>query len=357
MKRTNTFVTAIRVTLFTVILLLVSQQVKCQLSNNKASSLHQIDFSTMIERVKSYAPEKFTFSVSAPSLVAPSADGWEIAYYAFADDSLVRNFCSQADAIEYLPQLVDLLDDEQCSWQVNIMLYNITMTNAIELMAYSPNRVEAWVRERKDKDLACWKKFIQNKFKQKIAVMGDSLSSTLRQHCSLWLNSWERELKADSFTLVRSYTSSLSTGWEEFDISEKYFSDYRDKISYSPTGSYALDLYSYNLILSKKGAKTYAELDADIQIYVIDVARHQRLPIFFLGPTASIDDGYWLSNSTVVLAGWERCFDCPEEAYRPNMYKVNVFTGETVKYDYSTTFSQYNKDYLKQKFPKVIFDF
>ena len=187
--------------------------------------------------------------------------------------------------------------------------------------------------------------------------MDDSLQETLHQHCSLWLNSWERELKTDSFALVRSYKSSLSTDWEKFDISEKYFSDYRDKIYYSPNGFYALDLYSYNLILNKKGAKTHAVLDTDIQIYVIDIARHQRLPILFLGSTASIDDGYWLSDSTVVLAGWERCFDCPEEAYRPNMYKVNVFTGETVKYDYSTTFSQYNKDYLKQKFPKVIFDF
>ena len=85
-KRTNTFVTAIRVILFTVMLLLVSQRVKCQPSNNNALSPRQIDFSTMIERAKSYSPEDFTFSVSAPSLIAQSADGWEIAYYVFVDD-------------------------------------------------------------------------------------------------------------------------------------------------------------------------------------------------------------------------------------------------------------------------------
>ena len=190
-----------------------------------------------------------------------------------------------------------------------------------------------------------------------IAVMDDSLQETLHQHCSLWLNSWERELKTDSFALVRSYKSSLSTDWEKFDISEKYFSDYRDKIYYSPNGFYALDLYSYNLILNKKGAKTHAVLDTDIQIYVIDIAHHQRLPVLFLGPSASIDDGYWLSDSTVVLVGWERCFDCPGEEYRPDVCKVNVFTGETVKYNYIATFSHYNKDFMKQKFPKIIFDF
>ena len=97
-----------------------------------------------------------------------------------------------------------------------------------------------------------------------IYVMDDSLSESLHQHCSLWLNSWERGLKTDSFALVRSYTSALSTDWEEFDISEKYFSDYRDKIFYAPNGSYALDMYSYSLILNKKDAEIHAVVDADV---------------------------------------------------------------------------------------------
>ena len=71
----------------------------------------------------------------------------------------------------------------------------------------------------------------------------------------------------------------------------------------------------------------------------------------------TIDDGYWLSDSSVVLVGWERCVDCPEEAYRPNVRKINVFTGETAEYQYDAAFSHYNKDFLKQKFPAIIFDF
>ena len=186
--------------------------------------------------------------------------------------------------------------------------------------------------------------------------MDDSLSESLRHNCSLWLNSWEKGLETDSFALVRSYTASLSTDWEEFDISGKDFSDYRDKIYYSPNGSYALDLYSYNLILNKKGAETHAVVDADIQVYLIDIPHHQRRPVLFLGPTASIDDGCWLSDSTVVLVGWERCFKCPEEAYTPIVSIVNVFTGKTVEYQYNAAFSHYNGDFLKQKFPKIIID-
>ena len=187
-------------------------------------------------------------------------------------------------------------------------------------------------------------------------MMDDFLSEKLQQNCSLWLNSWERGLKTDSFALVSSYTSPLSTDWEEFDISEKDFSDYRYMIYYSPSGSHALDLYSYSLILDKRGAEIHAVVDADIQVYLIDIPHHQRRPVFFLGPTASIDDGCWLSDSTVVLVGWESCFDCPEEAYRPNVCKINVFTGETVEYQYNAAFPHYNMGFLKQKFPKIIFD-
>ena len=187
-------------------------------------------------------------------------------------------------------------------------------------------------------------------------MMDAALSEKLQQNCGLWLNSWGRGLETDSFALVRGYTSPLSTDWEEFDISGKDFSDYRDKIYYSPNGSYALDLYSYSLILNKKGAEIHAVVDADIQVYLIDIPHHQRRPVLFLGPTASIDDGCWLSDSIVVLVGWERCYDCPEEAYRPNVCKVNVFTGETVEYQYDAAFSHHNSGFLKQKFPDIIFD-
>ena len=95
-------------------------------------------------------------------------------------------------------------------------------------------------------------------------MMDDVLSKKLQQNCSLWLNSWKKGLKTDSFALVDSYTSPLTTDWEKFDISEKYFSEYLDKIFYSPNGSYALDLYSYSLILNKKGAEIHAVVDADI---------------------------------------------------------------------------------------------
>jgi hypothetical protein len=36
--------------------------------------------------------------------------------------------------------------------------------------------------------------------------------------------------------------------------------------------------------------------------------------------------------------------------------KVDVFTGETDEYQYTAAFSQHNKDFLKQKFPDVVFD-
>ena len=132
---------------------------KCQQTTDVFSH-YQFGFSAIIERVKSYSPEDFTFSVSMPSLVDTSANGLEITYFAFVNDTVIQEFCSRPEAKEYIPQLVTLMSEDQYSWQVNIMLYSITQMNAIELMTYRPNRVDAWTKEQKEKDISFWKSYL-----------------------------------------------------------------------------------------------------------------------------------------------------------------------------------------------------
>ena len=137
----------------------MSSQANCQQATGEFHP-YQYDFSTIINRVKSYSPENFTFSVSMPSLVDSSANGWEITYYVFVNDTIIQEFCFRPDAKKYIPELVALMNEDQYSWQVNIMLYSITQMNAIELMSYRPNQVDAWIREQKDKDISFWKSYL-----------------------------------------------------------------------------------------------------------------------------------------------------------------------------------------------------
>lgn len=142
---------------YLIVSLLIYTPVKCQQININPS---QRDFLSIINRVKSYSAVDFKFSVSMPSLVTQSANGWDIAYFVFIDDSIVQEFCSRPDAIDYVPQLILMMIADECSWQVNILLYCITKKNAIELMAYRPNYVDAWTKEQKEKDINLWKKML-----------------------------------------------------------------------------------------------------------------------------------------------------------------------------------------------------
>lgn len=153
------FVENIWIVLLFITLFGMSSQANCQQATDEFSP-YQYDFSTIINRVKSYSPEDFTFSVSMPSLVDSSASGWRITYYVFVNDTIIQEFCFQPDAKKYIPELVALMNEDQYSWQVNIMLYSITQMNAIELMAYLPNQVDAWTRGQKDKDISFWKSYL-----------------------------------------------------------------------------------------------------------------------------------------------------------------------------------------------------
>lgn len=143
----------------TIVVLMLGSSAKCQQTDN-LKSYYQIDFFSIINRVKSCPSTDFTFSVSMPSLVVDSMGDWSITYYAFVDDSIVHAFCSNLDAKEIVPLLVDMIADDEISWQINIMLYSITHVNAIEIASYAPNRVEAWTRERREKDVVFWKSYL-----------------------------------------------------------------------------------------------------------------------------------------------------------------------------------------------------
>lgn len=142
-----------------LVVLMLGSSAKCQQTDNM-KSYYQIDYFSIINRVKSCPSTDFTFSVSTPSLVVDSMSNWGVTYYAFVDDSIVNAFCSNLNAKEVVPLLVDMIADDKISWQINIMLYSITQVNAIEIAVYAPNRVEAWTQERREKDIAFWKSYL-----------------------------------------------------------------------------------------------------------------------------------------------------------------------------------------------------
>ena len=75
---------------------------------------------------------------------------------------------------------------------------------------------------------------------------------------------------------------------------------------YNSDSTYAIDLYSYNYVLSKRNDKLKADQSGpDTEVALIDVKKGTRKRIFFSGPAISLLDAKWLDNNTILLAGVE----------------------------------------------------
>jgi hypothetical protein len=90
----------------------------------------------------------------------------------------------------------------------------------------------------------------------------------------------------------------------KMDVSKDFLKTYESMLVYSPDKSKILDLGSYGSVpvKDKKGNVT-VQGDADSEIALIDLNTKTRRRLMFFGPGFSVDHGFWLNNSTVLLTG------------------------------------------------------
>ncbi len=84
-----------------------------------------------------------------------------------------------------------------------------------------------------------------------------------------------------------------------------FLKTYKTVLVYSPDQKKVLDLGSYGTMVSrnKKGETKIASGEPDSEVAVIDLETNKRRRIFYSGPGTTIDHGFWLNDSTLVLAG------------------------------------------------------
>lgn len=82
-----------------------------------------------------------------------------------------------------------------------------------------------------------------------------------------------------------------------------FYSLYKASLSYSPDSSQFIDLYSYGLMLEKKGKKIIASADVDNSVTLYNINTKDWKRILFFGPSAGIEEAVWTSASQFILAG------------------------------------------------------
>jgi len=85
-----------------------------------------------------------------------------------------------------------------------------------------------------------------------------------------------------------------------------------------------------------KGAKGQSKIQAagpDIEVAVIDLPAKKRRRIFFSGPGSLVEKGFWMNDSTVVLAG--KSHDQNAEIPMLWMITMNDTSNHVTRYEYT----------------------
>lgn len=114
--------------------------------------------------------------------------------------------------------------------------------------------------------------------------------------------------------------------------------------------NYALDLDSYNIILSKNQDNEIEGYsgEPDAQVFLIDNNLNKKFRLLFFGPGNHIDEAYWLDNETFILMGVFNESHDADPDYVPIIYKINIKENLFEKYNYEAAVAgQILLDYTK----------
>lgn len=82
-----------------------------------------------------------------------------------------------------------------------------------------------------------------------------------------------------------------------------FYELYKPALVFSPDSSMFIDLYSYGLMLEKKGRKIIASSDVDQSITLCNLKTKEWKRIAFFGPSVGIEEAVWISPSRFLIAG------------------------------------------------------
>lgn len=104
---------------------------------------------------------RYNLSLPVVDMQTDTLNNWNIKYYVIIEDTTIQQFCDSENSQKYISALIKLLDNDKYVWQANIMLYSITKINAIELQVYTPNNIQNWIKNQKQKDINFWKEYLK----------------------------------------------------------------------------------------------------------------------------------------------------------------------------------------------------
>jgi hypothetical protein len=111
-------------------------------------------------------------------------------------------------------------------------------------------------------------------------------------------------LRLDNFSYVDNWVED-SLIVSQANLTPEFYKTYKPLLIFSPDSSKVLDMGSYGSMVSKNssGQTTMVQGEPDSEIAVLDRLTRKKRRIFYFGPGTAIEKGFWMNDSTIVLAG------------------------------------------------------
>lgn len=155
---------------------------------------------------------------------------------------------------------------------------------------------------------------------------------------------------ADSFLLTQSAKQDI---YPSSTINEQHVAPFKDLLIYNADSSKAIDLFSYNYIITDKTGVIKAEAaEPDTEVALINFKDSTRKRIWFSGPMAIILDAAWINPNEIIVAGMQ---ENENGKYYPVIWKILLAEKIIDTYTYNHAVEILPNDYLNERFKTVKF--
>ncbi|MGN6163610.1 MAG: hypothetical protein ACTHOF_03635 [Flavisolibacter sp.] len=112
---------------------------------------------------------------------------------------------------------------------------------------------------------------------------------------------------------------------------------------YNPDSTYAIDLYSYNIVLVTKNGKTIGKAGGpDTEVGLVDIKNNTRRRIYFGGSSSAILNAKWINDNEFLLMTGELIKD---SSFNPTILKYTLPSHTLVRFVYDDTLKMKPSEY------------
>ncbi|MGB8192027.1 MAG: hypothetical protein WCF67_08915 [Chitinophagaceae bacterium] len=148
---------------------------------------------------------------------------------------------------------------------------------------------------------------------------------TFSSNLQPWLERTTKQntLRLDNFRYADNWVEDSLIVSPATNLTPEFYKTFKHLLIYSPDSTKVLDMGTYGSMVTKDSdgkVVSAVQGEPDSEIAVLDRKTRNKRRIFFFGPGTSVEQGFWINDSTIVLAGKTE----EQNALKPMIWTVRL---------------------------------